>query len=208
MTSFLKVSSNGGPVSWYYSAQSMPWEESAEKQFKKYTYPAKGCPEVHMIWADTPCWVGCWSEGYSHIEAIRSPKIEFVVTQHPWMENGCLYSDIILPVSTKLEQQDIGSDIQDGQYCLLLLEEKCIEPVKEAKSDFEAVGEVAKKLGVYDKFTEGKADEEWIRNGFEGSGVQDMISWEEFREKGYYVVPTALRLGERHGWYGKICQRP
>ena len=94
----------GGPVSWYYSAQSMPWEESAAKQFEKYTYPAKGCPEVHMIWADTPCWVGCWSEGNSHIEAIRSPKIEFVVTQHPWMENGCLYSDIILPVSTKLEQ--------------------------------------------------------------------------------------------------------
>jgi len=179
---------SGGPVSWYYS--SHPWGPTAD-QFVKYTYPSDGCPEIHMIWADFPCWLGCWSEGNNNVNAIRNPKIEFVITQHPWLENGCLYSDIILPINTKLEEEDIGTDIQNGQYCLIFNEGKCIEPIGESKSDFEAVGEVAKKLGVYHEFTEGKTDEEWIRDGFDESGVQDMISWEEFKEKGYYIVPTA-----------------
>jgi anaerobic selenocysteine-containing dehydrogenase len=178
----------GGPVSWYFS--SPPWGPT-EDQFQKCTYPAAGCPEVRMIWADAPCWLGCWSEGNGSVEAIRSPKIECVVTQHPWLENGCLYSDIILPVNTKLEEEDIGTDIQNGQFCLIFAEGKCIEPIGESKSDFEAVGEVARKLGVHPEFTEGKTDEEWMRDGFAGSGVSDLISWEEFQEKGYYVVPTA-----------------
>ncbi len=179
---------SGGPLEWYFA--SHPWAP-VKDQFQKFTYPAKDCPEVHMIWADSPCWVGCWGQGNANIEAVRNPKIEFVVTQHPWLENGCLYSDIILPVNTKLEEDDIGTDIQNGQYNLIFPEPKCIEPIGESKSDFEAVGEVAKKLGVYDKFTEGKTDEEWVRDGFEGSGVKDLITWEEFREKGYFVVPTA-----------------
>ena len=179
---------SGGPLQWYFA--SHPWTPTAD-QFVKFTYPAESCPEIHMIWADSPCWLGCWDEGNATIEAIRNPKIEFVVTQHPWLENGCLYSDLVLPINTKLEEDDIGSDIQNGQYCLIFLEPKCIAPIGESKSDFEAVAEVAKKLGVYERFTEGKADEEWIRDGFEGSGVKQMISWEEFQEKGYFVVPTA-----------------
>jgi molybdopterin guanine dinucleotide-containing S/N-oxide reductase-like protein len=185
---FFECIATGGPVDWYFA--SHPWAP-VKDQFIKYTYPAEGCPEVHMIWTDAPCWIGCWGDGQNNIEAVRNPKIEFILTQHPWMENGCLYSDIILPINTKLEEEDIGTDIQNGQYCLIFPEPRCIESIGESKSDFEAVGEVAKKLGIYDKFTEGKTDQEWIKDGFEGSGVQDLITWKELTEKGYFVVPTA-----------------
>ncbi len=178
----------GGPLKWYFSA--FPWAPVSE-QYKQFTYPAAGCPEIHMVWSDSPCWLGCWGEGVRNIEAIRSPKIEFVLTQHPWMENGCLYSDIILPANTKFEEEDLGSDIQNGQYCLIFKEDRCIDPVGESKSDYEAVAEVAKKLGLYDQFTEGKSDRQWIREGFDGSGIKPLISWEDFSKKGYYVVPTA-----------------
>ena len=104
----------------------------------------------------TPGHSVCWNSGNKMIEAIRSPKIEFVVTQHPWMENGCLYSDLILPVNTKLEEEDMGTDIQNGQYSLMFLEHKCIEPIGESKSDFEAVAEVPKKLGIYEKIHRGQ----------------------------------------------------
>ncbi len=185
---FFECIETGGPVSWYFA--SHPWAPTAE-QFIKYTYPAEGCPEIRMIWADSPCWIGCWGDGQKNIEAVRNPKIEFVLTQHPWMENGCLYSDIILPINTKFEEEDIGTDIMNGQFCLIFPEPRCIESLGESKSDFEAVAEVAKKLGVYQEFTEGKTDGEWLRAGFEESGVQDMVSWKEFEEKGYFVVPTA-----------------
>ncbi len=185
---FHEAIQTGGPVTWYFA--SHPWAK-VEAQFEKFTYPAPGCPEIHMIWADTPCWLGCWDEGYRNVEAIRNPKIETIITQHPWMENGCLYADIILPINTKLEEDDLGSDIQSGQFALIFQEKKCIEPLGESKSDFEAVGEVARKLGVYKQFTGEKTDQEWIREGFNGSGAAAHISWEDFRQKGYFIIPTA-----------------
>jgi trimethylamine-N-oxide reductase (cytochrome c) len=45
---------------------------------------------------------------------MRSPKIEFILAQHPWMENDCLFSDIILPTNTHLEVEDIVTNIRQG----------------------------------------------------------------------------------------------
>jgi len=48
---------------------------------------------------------------------------------------------------------------------------------------------IAERLGLLKEYTDGKSVEEWVRIGFETSGVQDLVSWEEFKEKGYYVIP-------------------
>ncbi|MFC1902176.1 molybdopterin-dependent oxidoreductase [Chloroflexota bacterium] len=178
------------PISWYGST-SIPAE--VEDQFKKYTYPIpkeEGGTEIHMIWTDTPCRTTCWNDGNRTVEAHRSPKIECIVAQHPWLENDCLIADIILPANTKFEEEDFGVD-KDSQFPSVFLEGKSIEPVGESKSDYEVVCEVAKKLGVYDGYTQGKTVPEWIRYGYENSGVQDMISWEELNEKSYFPIPTA-----------------
>jgi len=178
------------PISWYGStAQMCPTDD----QFKKYTYPIPkedGGTEIHMIWSDTPCRTTCWNGGNQTIEAFQSPKIECVVVQHQWLENDTLLADIILPVNTKLEEQDFGID-RNAQFYSIFLEGKSIEPVGESKSDYEIVCEVAKKLGLYEEYIQGKTVEEWIEFGYTHSGVQELVSWEELKEKGYYVVPTA-----------------
>jgi trimethylamine-N-oxide reductase (cytochrome c) len=175
------------PVSWYGTTQA--WEK-AENQFVKYDYPAEGCSEIHMIWTDSPCWIACWNGGNYMIEAFRSPKIEFVLAQHPWLENDCLFADIILPVNTKLEENDIGSDMMGEQCKSVFLEEQCVEPLGESKSDYEIVCMIAEKLGVLEEYTEGRSVEEWIKYGFETCGVKDYISYEDFAKKGYYCTPT------------------
>jgi len=106
------------------------------------------------------------------------------------MENDCLYADLILPVNTKFEEDDIGSDIFSGQFNLVFPEYKCIEPIAETKSDYEIVCMIADKLGVLKEYTDGKSIQDLIKLGFDTSGVAGMISWEEINEKGYYVVPT------------------
>ena len=174
------------PISWYGVHLHGPVED----QFKESTYPVDGCSEIHMIWTDSPCWITCYNGGNRQIEAFRSPKIEFILAQHPWLENDCLFSDIILPVNTKFEEDDIGADIHSGQFETLLSEDKCIEPIGESKSDYEITCMIAEKLGLLDEYTEGKTIEEWIRHGFETSGAAKYISYEEFKEKGYFVVPT------------------
>jgi trimethylamine-N-oxide reductase (cytochrome c) len=143
-----------------------------------------------MIWSDSPCWITCCNDSNTYIKALRSQKIEFILAQHPWMENDCLFADVILPVSTKFEQDDIGLDQGSGQYQVLVNEKKCIEPVGESKSDYEIVCMIAEKLGLLEQYTGGKNVEEWIQYSFENSGIGDLVTYQEFKKKGYYVVPT------------------
>ena len=161
-----------------------------EEQFVKYTYPAKGCSEVHMIWTDTPCWITCWNDSNSYIKALRSPKIEFILAQHPWLENDCQFADIILPVNTKFEELDLTAGTESGQFSTVLHGEKCVEPIGESKSDYETVCMIADKLGLLKEYTGGKTVEELIKISFENSGIQEMITYEELKKKGYFVVPT------------------
>ena len=165
------------PISWYSTTLFKPVEE----QFKKFTYPAKGCSEIHMIWTDSPCLMTCWNDSNKIAEAYRHSSIEFILAQHPWLENDCLFADIILPINTKYEEDDIGHDMYSGQFFTMIDEKKCIEPLGESKSDYEAVCAIAEKLGLLDKYTEGKSVDEWIKFGFSNSGVQDMVTWQDFK---------------------------
>ncbi len=164
-------------------------------QFKKYTYPIpkdKGGTEFHMIWTDTPCRATCWNCGNDITEATRDPKIECIVAQHPWLENDALCSDIVLPINTTIEVDDIMPCTRHGDsFQSILLMKKAISPIGESKSDYEAVCEVAKKLGKYDEVTEGKTVEELQKIVFGSLGLENRVTWEEFEEKGYYVVPVA-----------------
>jgi anaerobic selenocysteine-containing dehydrogenase len=178
------------PFSFYGSgAQICPTSD----QLKKYTYPIpkeEGGSKIHMIWSDTPCRTTCWGQGNRVAEGMQHPSIECVVVQHPWLENDTLFADIILPVNTKLEEEDFGID-RDAQYFSVFLEDKSLEPVGESKSDYEAVCEVAKAMGLLGEFTKGKTVKDWIKTAYELSRVKDLVSWEELREKDYYVVPIA-----------------
>jgi trimethylamine-N-oxide reductase (cytochrome c) len=59
-------------------------------------------------------------------------------------------------------------------------------------SDYEIVCTIADKLGLLKEYTEDKSVEDWIKNGFDHCGVPEagLMSWEEFKKKEYYVVPT------------------
>ena len=163
-----------------------------EDQFKKYVYPVPGCSPVHMIWTDTPCLMTCWNDSNRIAEAYRHDSIEFILAQHPWMENDCLFADVILPVNTKFEEDDIGADTINLHFDTIFISDKCVEPVGESKSDYEAVCAIAEKFGLLKEYTEGKSVDEWIKYGFDTSGVPEagLTNWEELQEKRYYVIPT------------------
>jgi anaerobic selenocysteine-containing dehydrogenase len=72
-----------------------------------------------------------------------------------------------------------------------MLQEQAIQPVGESKSDFEAVCEIAKKLGKYEEVTEGLSSEQLEKSVFDCMGMETFITWEEFKEKSYFVFPIA-----------------
>jgi trimethylamine-N-oxide reductase (cytochrome c) len=170
-------------------------EEMVEDQFVEYKYPIDkkdGGTDIHMMWTDTPCRITCWNCGNETIIAERDPKIEFILAQHPWLENDCLYADIILPTNTTMEVDDIVTNTRQGtQHHSVALLNKAIEPVGESRSDYEAVLAVAKKLGKEEEFTEGKSIKDLQKETFANMSLDGLISWEKFEENQYVVLPTA-----------------
>lgn len=166
-----------------------------EDQFVKYSYPIpkeEGGTEIHMIWTDTPCRTTCWNGGFETMEALRNSQVECIIAQHPWLENDVLFADVILPVNTTMEEEDIVTNVREGvQFQSFAFQRQAITPIGESKSDYEVVLEIAKKLGMYERVTEGKTAAEWMKVYFEDVGLQRFISWEELKEKDYYPIPTA-----------------
>jgi len=68
---------------------------------------------------------------------------------------------------------------------------KCIEPLGDTKSDYEIFRLLAQKLGIEGPYTEGKDEKDWVKQLFHATDLPKLISWEDFLEKGYVVVPDA-----------------
>jgi trimethylamine-N-oxide reductase (cytochrome c) len=175
------------PISWWglYSFCG-----PAKEQWTEYVYPAPGCSEIHMIWTDSPCWTTCWNDSNKYIEALQNPKIECIVAQHPWLENDCLLSDIILPVATRYEIEDIGADIGGGTFISAFVEEHCVDPEGESLGDFDVVAKIADKLGFWQEYTLGKSKREVMRILYESTNMPEMMSFQELVENQYAVVPS------------------
>jgi len=178
-----------GHVQWYgLNSFCGPKEE----QWVKHEFPQPGCPTIHAVWSDSPCMVTCWNDGFRYVKAMRSPEIEFFVAQHPWLENDCYLADIILPVQTKFEMDDIGDDTSGGVVTSIFREHSACPPVGESLDDFDCVAEVARKLGpeYYSAYTKNVHDkQEVIDMFFSGCGVAQFDENDDFHNKNIYVHP-------------------
>ncbi len=83
--------------------------------FAKHEYPLNGCSEIRMIW-ERGSSSYCGPDYNRDIKVYQSSKIETVVMQSPWFERDCKLADIILPVSTEFERNDITEPGKTGVY--------------------------------------------------------------------------------------------
>ena len=171
----------------------------AEQQWTKHVFPQPGCSRLHMIWTDSPCNVTCWNDGFSFVKALRDPEIECVVAQHPWLENDCYMADIILPVKTKFEMEDICDDMGGGTITSIFHEYPACPAVGESLNDFECVAAVAKKISedVFMAYTgNDKAIERVIELFWQGCGVAEFDVDDEFHKNDIFIMPTYPKIQE------------
>ena len=169
----------------------------AEQQWEKHVFPRPGCSRIHMIWTDSPCNVTCWNDGFNFAKALRSEEIECVVAQHPWLENDCYLSDIILPVATKFELDDICEDTASGILTSVYREYPACPPVGESMNDFDCVAAVAKKISedLFMAYTGNDKAMEYVIDLFwKASGVAHLDYDDEFHKKDIFVVPADPKI--------------
>lgn len=90
---------------------------------------------------------------------------ETVVVHEPFWTATARRADIVLPVTTPLEREDVGGAPTDDH---LFAMQPVIEPVGEARDDYDVFAALAGRLGAGEAFTEGRTSAEWIRHLYDG----------------------------------------
>jgi anaerobic dimethyl sulfoxide reductase subunit A len=116
-------------------------------------------------------------------------EVEFSVCHERFMTPTAKYCDIVLPVTTFLERNDIVVP-DGGNY--LLFSSRAVPPVYEARNDYDVFCELAERLGFLQEYSEGRDEEEWLRSFVADSEVPD---YEEFKRDGLYMGEDQLRVG-------------
>ncbi len=149
-------------------------------------------PDVKMVY-----WVG--GNPFAHhqdrnrmVNAWR--KLETVVVQDFQWTATARQADIVLPATTSYERNDLE---QTGSYALsnIVAMKKVIEPMYEARSDFDILAGVAERLGKKAEFDEGKDEMTWLREFYASAKAQadasgyEMPEFDAFWEAGIAKFP-------------------
>lgn len=184
------------PVKWRGGTTGATYWD--EEFFREYVYPMPGYSEVKMMFRLGGGQFGSYSNINWRASAYLSPKLETIVISALFMEPCMRYADILLPACTDFERNDISMFGCGGLYIpymgsanhqIAIYHKRCIEPLGKSMSDLEIYYSFARKLGIYEQLSEGNTEEDWIRKLFDASSLPKYISYEEFKQRGYYIFP-------------------
>ncbi|HHK75260.1 MAG TPA: trimethylamine-N-oxide reductase TorA, partial [Rhizobiales bacterium] len=90
-------------------------------------------------------------------------KPETIIVNEMFWTNTAQFADIVLPVNTTFERNDIVSASEYSEHYIVAMP-KLVESRYESRSDYEIFAAIADKLGFKDKYTEGKSEMDWIES--------------------------------------------
>lgn len=120
-------------------------------------------------------------------------KPDTVIVQDIWWTPAAKMADIVLPVTSSLERNDIGGSSRD-RYVLAM--HQAIAPQHQARNDFDIFADLAERLGYRSQFTENRDEMAWIRHIYQECGVAQQphgVAWpdfESFWQRGHVDLPA------------------
>ncbi len=115
-----------------------------------------------------------------------------IIVNESWWTPTARHADIVLPVTTTLERNDIGGSSRDP---FIFAMRKAIEPTGDARSDFDIFRALAARLGYEQAFTEGRDEMAWcqwiydrVRAGAADKGVE-LPGFQQFWAEGHVELP-------------------
>lgn len=113
-------------------------------------------------------------------------QVDTVIVHEQFMTPTARFADILLPVTTQFERNDIIRPWQGGDYCFYM--RKAVEPPGETRSDLDICAGLAGRLGLagYSEATE----DQWLREFWQEAGnlshATPLPAYEELRDKGLH----------------------
>ncbi len=119
-------------------------------------------------------------------------KPETIIVHESWWTPTARHADIVLPATTMLERNDVGGSSRDP---FVLAMHRAIEPVNEARNDFDIFRALSRRLGYEDAFTENRDEMGWcqsiydrVRSEAARQGVA-LPGFQQFWAEGFVELP-------------------
>ena len=115
-------------------------------------------PDTRLIW-----WAG--GNPFHHHQDLNRllrawARTETIIASEPWWTPLARHADIVLPATTTMERDDIGSGSLDR---FILAMKRLVAPQGQARDEFDYMGDVAEALGVRPRFTQQRDVDAWLR---------------------------------------------
>ncbi|MFY0611582.1 MAG: molybdopterin-dependent oxidoreductase [Hyphomicrobiaceae bacterium] len=153
---------------------------------------ARTYPDIRLIY-----WAG--GNPFHHHQDLNRlndawQQPDTIIVNEPWWTATAKRSDIVFPATTPYEREDIGRAPSDS---FLFNMPRLIEPIGEARDDYEIFAGLAERLGCLSDFTEGRDAEGWLRHLYDrfrqnvsAEGIE-VPGFDELRERNWVELPIA-----------------
>jgi anaerobic dimethyl sulfoxide reductase subunit A len=144
---------------------------------------AGGYPnDYKMVWLSNTNYLNQLGEVNKTVKAFQ--ELEFILVTEQFMTATAQFADIVLPVCTFLERNDLFAPRGSGVYGIL---NKVIEPLGESKSQLDICQALALKLGISDYGDQ--SDETWVKQIVSKISEEvDLPDFDSLRKQGLYRV--------------------
>ena len=160
-------------------------------------------PDIRLVY-----WAG--GNPFHHHQDINRmrrawQRPETVIVHEPWWTATARHADIVLPATTTLERNDIGSSHRDAYVFAM---QQAIAPVGGARNDFAIFCELAGRLGCLDAYAAGRDESAWLRHLYNRwrdkarTNQAAIPDFDGFWQEGFFEIP---RRADESPW---ITSRP
>ena len=134
---------------------------------------------------------------YTHDVLADESKLEFILVWDTVMTDSAKYADILLPDAMRSELLNMQTQGSSEYYTAVVVGGPAQEAPGECRSSYDVCADIADKFGKKDAFTEGKTQEDWIKELYEAGAKADgnMPTWDEIKEQGVYKRPLEPAIG-------------
>jgi biotin/methionine sulfoxide reductase len=161
---------------------------------EKFEYNGRSMqyPDIKLVY-----WAG--GNPFHHHQDINRLRRAFnvpqtiVVHESAWTPMA-KFADIVLPATMTLERDDIGAAGTDPR---LVAMRRALDPIGEARDDFDIFAELSRRLGVEQAFTEGRNSRQWLAHLYEPTrralldAGWDAPDFDEFWRRGELALPSS-----------------